>query len=337
MKKREQKDSGENIILFPGLEKRLIEKGLEAVKLKDFKNAVHYLEDALSLDPDNSEIHIGLVLAYFESGNLHKSKKLAESMLQKDIGNYIDIMELYLMILVQLGQYAEIITAIEGLLEEKEVPKEKYEHFSTMLAFSRKHVHLAPIEIEEEHEDIKEHEPINFFAVLDQNEQIQIAAKLAQSNIRNQLEGIEEYLRDQDGQYFFKTILLNVLAEHGFERSVLVNKGGKQKQVIPADMHNWDDQEQYNEIIGILEAGISQEDPILYENTKEIIKRHYFLLYPFEVESISSNALAAAYHRLVTNYFGIEISLEELEALYEVEEREIHAASEHISALEEIS
>ncbi|WP_080844548.1 tetratricopeptide repeat protein [Cytobacillus gottheilii] len=337
MKKREQKNSNDNIILFPGLEQRLIEKGLEAVKQKDFKHAVRYLEEAILLDPENSEIHIGLVLAYFESGNLQKSKRLAENMLQADIGNYIDIMDLYLMILVQLGHYAEIITAIEGLLEEKEVPSEKYEHFSTLLAFSRKQIQSAPIEIEEEQETFSELEHINFFALHDQNEQIQIAAKLAQSNIQNHLQGIEEYLKDENGQYFFKTILLNVLAEHGIERSVLVNKGGRQQLVIPAEMLNWNDQEQYSEVIGILEAIISQEDPILYENTKEIIKRHFFLLYPFEVESISSKALAAAYHRLVTDYFGLETSSEELEALYEVEERKIQAASEYISALEEIS
>src|SRR5690606_39227335 len=126
MRRPERKKTNSKIILFPDLEKRLLEKGLESLQQNKFTEAIDYFENAIEIEPESSEIHIGLVLAYFESGELHKAKERANYMLQSGIGDYIQVIDLYLMILVQLHQYDEIIATIEVLLEEREIPKEKF-------------------------------------------------------------------------------------------------------------------------------------------------------------------------------------------------------------------
>ncbi|WP_318508149.1 tetratricopeptide repeat protein [Bacillus sp. T3] len=138
MKKRERFKKNGNIILFPDLDKRLVEKGLDQLKQKNFSAAIELLNEASQLNPDNEDVFIGLVLAYFEAGNYNEANKLAKKLLQTGIGDYFKIVDMYIMILVQQHEYAEIVMTIEALLEEKEVPPEKIEHFMNMLQFSRK-------------------------------------------------------------------------------------------------------------------------------------------------------------------------------------------------------
>lgn len=119
MGKRERKNQNNKIILFPGLEKRLLEKGLESFQQKRYQESILFFEEAMEMEPENTDVHIGLVLAYYEAGELEKAKELANKMLQTGIGDYIQVMDLYLMILVQLHQYSEIAAMIEVLLEER--------------------------------------------------------------------------------------------------------------------------------------------------------------------------------------------------------------------------
>ena len=56
----------------------------------------------------------------------------------KGIGDYFQMVDLYLTILIQLHEYQEIVITIEALLDEKEIPPEKHDHFLTILQFSRR-------------------------------------------------------------------------------------------------------------------------------------------------------------------------------------------------------
>ncbi|MCL6574313.1 MAG: tetratricopeptide repeat protein, partial [Bacillus sp. (in: Bacteria)] len=138
MKKRERVKRKDNVIYFPGLEKGLTKKGLDYLEKKKYTEAINLLEDAKELDPDNDDVLVGLVLAYFEAGSFKKAKELANEMLLKGIGDYFQTVDLYLTVLIQLHEYHEIIETIEALLEEKEIPPEKYDHFLTILQFSQR-------------------------------------------------------------------------------------------------------------------------------------------------------------------------------------------------------
>ena len=55
-----------NIIKFPGLEKKLLEKGLENLQSRNYNEAVLIFEQCIDLDPSNQDSYIGLLLAYFD-------------------------------------------------------------------------------------------------------------------------------------------------------------------------------------------------------------------------------------------------------------------------------
>jgi tetratricopeptide (TPR) repeat protein len=335
MKKRDRKKLNDKVILFPDLEKRLLEKGLEKMQQKRFREATEHLEEAKQLDPENSDIHIGLVLAYFEWGSLQKAKEIAADMLQKGIGEYIQIIDLYLMILVQLHQYDEIVTTIEILLEEKEIPMEKYESFTQMLEFSRRMAMQKPKK--ENEEAIEEWDKdLDLFSIKTQQEQMNIAAQLAARNIRSYIGEINTYLQSKEGSPFFKTMLLNVLIEHEYNKEVLVEKMGKTLSIIPAQLPPVHKQPEIKSLLTLLSSQIEHEDPILFENIKSLINRHSFLLYPFPLVTYEENAFAAAYHALAAEYLGLSID-EDLLLLYHVKMEEMKAAQLLIRRLEEIS
>ncbi|MFE8696919.1 tetratricopeptide repeat protein [Cytobacillus sp. FJAT-53684] len=337
MKKRDRKKLNDKVILFPDLEKRLLEKGLEKMKQKRFREAIDLFEEANQLEPENSDVHIGLVLAHFELGSLQKAKELANDMLQKGIGEYFQIIDFYLMILVQLHQYDEIVTTIEILLEEKEIPVEKYENFARMLEFSRRMVKASTtIEVEQAPPEDYDEE-IDLFSYIDQQEQMMLAAKLAERNIRSYVDRIKNYLTSNQGDLFFKTLLLNVLSEHEYDKEIKVRKLDRELSVIPANLpavHELPDMEL---ILRLLSDQIEHDDPILFENSKSLINRHFFILYPFSFDSFKENVWAAAYHSLAAEYCGIQYSYEDFALSYQVKMEEMNQAHAFLMKLEEIS
>src|SRR3954465_5389193 len=186
MKKREQVKRKDNIIFFPGLDKRLADKGLESLEKKKFHEAIPLLEEARELDPDNENILIGLVLAYFEAGAFKKAKVLANEMLLKGLGDYFQMVDLYLTILIQLHEYREIVSTIEALIDEREIPPEKQDHFFTILQFSRRMAEGREQQtVEQEQEEEESESPtLNLLSNDDINEQMLIIANLAEKNIR---------------------------------------------------------------------------------------------------------------------------------------------------------
>ncbi len=327
-----------NVILFPDLERRLKEKGLDCLKEKKYREAIELFEEAKKLEPENSDIYIGLILSYYETGSLNKAKKLVRFVLQEGIGDYIKMVDLYIMILVQLHEYEEIISTIEGLLEDNQIPKDKYEHFSKMLHFSRK-MSSARTEKKEKQADYKHDadQELKLFIDQDPREMMMRIAKLADENIRPYLKDIKRYLLLAEGHPFLKTMLLNVLKEHEYDQSVDVEKFGKQKSIIPIELEDIHRQSQAKSIKKIVKEALENDDPILFENIKSLIERHFFLIYPFKLEPVTNDAWAAAYHYIVNQYYGKDENITKYAELYNIEKEEIEQAQMVIRELEEIS
>ena len=122
----------DNVIYFPGLEKRLLEKGLENLHRKNYDEAIALLESAINLEPKNNDSHIGLLLAYFDAGMVEHAMNLAKEMIQDGIGNGFETMDIYIMLLIQTHKYNEVVTVIEELLNESNIPEENAQHFSSV-------------------------------------------------------------------------------------------------------------------------------------------------------------------------------------------------------------
>lgn len=338
MKKRELLKRKDNVIFFPGFEKRLISKGIENLHNKKFSDAIDLLELAREYDPDNDEILIGLVMAYFEASAFEKAREIAKEILLKGVGDYFQMVDLYLTVLIQLHEYEEIITTIELLLDEKEVPPDKFDHFLTILQFSKKMLqNPAPAVERKQQKEENNPQKLNLFSLNGVNEQMLLVSNLAEKNIRPYFQEIAEYLRAKTGNFFLKTILLTLLKEQEIDSPVTVNKFEVRKNVIPVKLPEVRQQPKMLEVKAALENHLESRNPVLYQNIITLVERIFFISYPMELEPANAFAWAAAFHFLAEEYHGFQSEIAEVAKEYEVEPEEMEQAIRQVERIEEIS
>jgi len=337
MKNSERAKRNDNVIPFPGVEKRLAEKGLDYLNRKKYNQAIDYLEEARELTPDNEEVLIGLVLAYFEVSAFQKARVLAKEMLLKGVGDYFQLVELYLTILIQLHEYQEIVTVIEALLEEKEIPPSKYQHFSTLLQFSRKMAENGEVELTDTYVEEKSPQSLNLLALKNINEQMLVISQLTEKNIRPYITEIEDYLKAEAGHPFLKSMLLMLLKEQEIDRDVAVQKFNLEEEVNPARLPEVSQQPRMLEIKSLLETHLESRNPVLYDNVISLVDRIFFISFPFELQPNESAAWAAAFQLLGHEYHGVSVGIAEIANEYEVKQEEIEEAARQIERIEKIS
>ena len=337
MNNRKQVKKVDNVIQFPNLERRLVEKGLEQLHQKKFHEAIPLLEQAILLDPFNSDSQMGLVLAYFDAGMVDKAKQLVGKMLFEGIGDYFEIMNLYLMLLVQVHKYDEVVSVLEELFVSEKIPKEQFENFNRLLHFSRRMLD-TPIQQENENERYNEpHKELNLAQYQDSGAQIGLAAELKERNIQPYLMELIDYLQSNDGGAFFKSLILNILRDHLYDQPVLIQKFGRKITVIPKTLTSLNDNPQLEDITKAIGQRLENEDPILYDHIKKLVERQFFLLYPFKLEPDDVAIWAAAYHSLGNEYYGNRDTDDELMDSYHVLQMDMKKADSFIRMIEEIS
>ncbi|HLO10902.1 MAG TPA: tetratricopeptide repeat protein [Pseudoneobacillus sp.] len=336
MKKRKSsKPHKDNIFLFPNVDKLLMEKGLDSLQNKKFDEAIEFLSKAQELDHENEEVGLGLTIAYFESGNLLAAKKLTQNNLQKGLGDYFQLMDLYIMILLQLNEYEEIVSTIQALLDEREIPGEKLDNFIKILEFSKRKLESDRNRTIDS--SIEENKEFDLFQYESLNDQFFAVAKLSDKNVRAYLHGMKEYLTSSQGHPFIKTMLLQLLKEQEIHEEIRIEKFSQKKTVVPAQLVHFEEFESTIQIKEFLKSSIEQKNPILFENINSIVDRHSFLLFPLDRKPSDPFIWAAAYHFIALEYFGETVSLGEIAEKYKILESSLIHVMAFIRELEEIS
>ncbi|MDQ0414152.1 MULTISPECIES: tetratricopeptide repeat protein [Mesobacillus] len=335
---KKQDSNKDNLILFPGLGMRLLEKGLEYLKQQKYRDALQYLEQALEFEPENSDLYVGLVLAHYETGNLKQAKEIAAEMLKSGRGDYGKVIEIYLMILVQLNEYQEVVTTIEGLLEEQEIPREKHEHFMKMLEFGRKMNNGAEKQEGTERDDEQPEElEFDLFVLADINKQALALGNLTNVNIRPYIKGLKKYAESEEGNPFIKTMLVNILREQEYSEEMAVSKFGWKESFTPALLPDVKEYMEASGVLPLLADVIENDDPVLNEQVQSLVERYFFLLYPFKTPVGSPNDWAGAIHFIANEYYGFDNPLGEFADLYSSHHEEAAKVLRFIRELEEIS
>ena len=118
-----------NVIVFPGTFEKLVEKGLASVEKGEFEQAVKAFDQAIVYEPDYPEFLGPYAVALYETKDFERAKEIAARLLHSGAANYIDAMELYLTISIQLQQYEEVEMTIGTLIDEGVVPNAKLNKF----------------------------------------------------------------------------------------------------------------------------------------------------------------------------------------------------------------
>ncbi len=308
--KSERKD--EKVIPFPNLAQLLLKKGMQAMEEKKFKNARELFGQAYELEPEDEDINIGLALSLVELGNYQDAKAIVNKMMGNGIGEYFHVINIYLMILLQLNEHREIISVVEALLEENQVPEGRVESLEHLLAMSKRIVEQGS---EQEYSDdfpefkvespqIQEEEIKVILETGTMQEQFFMLSSLAGQNIRPWVGLLCQYLIEEKHP-FLKTFTLSILKEQEVDKIVEVDKFGQTITVNIVDLPIVEETHFLSDIHKTLRDRLENNNPIMFEQAMEMVKRHNILLYPLNIPNLEG--WAEGYYRIVSEAYGIDL------------------------------
>ncbi|MGM7682448.1 tetratricopeptide repeat protein [Cytobacillus sp. Hm23] len=326
----------ENILPFPNLKERLIEKGFDQLQHKQFQEALLLFDQAGELERDHPEIELGTVLCLFELNRFEEAKEICNSMLQKGIGDYYQVLQIYTSILLQQGHYNEIITTIEAILQEGNIPSEYAENLFKLLDFSRK-MNVNNVE-SGNNDNIAEGD--TFDQMLNQGDDIEEHWKAIQllrnQNVRRERQTIETYLINPNKSPLIKSALLQVLMEQEVEFDISIIKFNRDITIKPTELLDSREDPFTKEVLTILEKNVLNENPTLYEVIQEIWFRHLFILFPLYPEPKEANLWAAALHIIALEMQGFDHDRHSIVSKYDVNNEQLMQACEAIYKIEDL-
>ncbi|WP_449537162.1 tetratricopeptide repeat protein [Ferdinandcohnia sp. Marseille-Q9671] len=336
MKKDTNRNKQEKIIQFPKLKERLMEKGLDALTNKKFKEALSLLLQAQEMEEGNHEIELGIVICLFELGELEQAKENCLAMLKEDIGDYFHVLQIYVTILIQLGQYDEVKTTIEAVLDEDSVPPEYLDTLTQLLELSSRMLYSDDVgeEVEISSEEIMEQLRTTLYNEDNIAKQIALVQSIKDLNVRKYLELLVPFLSMKEKHPIVKTIIMQLLVENKVDMEIEAEKFGEVVTVNPSELEDPSVSPITSRILSILEEKLENENPSLFETAKELWLRHLFVLYPFTLEEENPSMYAAALHLYSSELHGLDIENRTLEQYYGVSLFELKFTLEKLEKVE---
>lgn len=300
-----------NVVPFPNLPARLLEKGMSSLKAKQFKESLSCFLQLLELEPGHPQGHLGVVLSLIELGQLHEAKVRAEKMLKQGVGEYFDVLQIYLSVLIQLSEYETVVSVVEAVLEEHQLPAAQAESFYQLLHFSRKMVEdpepVFDLPAEPAKDSSKEIETLRTMMASGEIHNQWIAIQqLSFLDIEDTLPVYREYLKNEEGHPGIKTMALNFLKSKDISETLSVHKFGNTYSISISELHDVYDDAFNMQVKKELEDKLEQENPTLSEFALTIWWDYILAIYPQVPEPSDAHFWAAALHRAAEKLSGME-------------------------------
>ncbi|MFA9558641.1 tetratricopeptide repeat protein [Evansella sp. AB-rgal1] len=328
-----------NVILFPGLVSKLIEKGMSSLKEKKFYDALQYFQESTELEPTHPQARYGLVITNIELNRLTEAKKHCESMLREGIGQYYEVLQVYVSILIQLGDYQEVEVLLETVISEEKLPAKMAESFYQLLNFSRQ-MTKPSVENEEEpnfeetlEEVGKKEEWLHLLEQGELDQQWGAIQKLSQINSKDVEKAYKSFLLG-DGNPVLKSYILQMLKELNIKGTIEVHKFG---ETFTVDVDSLEDvfHEQFGtNVIKKLDEELGQDSPSLFEMVQQVWWHFLFALYPKAPKPTNESIWAASLHMLGTILMNDPQEVHEIAERYLVSEEEVTKAVQQMKEIE---
>ncbi|MBM7096548.1 tetratricopeptide repeat protein [Bacillus sp. H-16] len=341
-KQKKGQGQEDNVIMFPGLVARLVDKGMEALKEKKHYDALRYFQQSAELEPTHSQARYGLVITNIELNRLDEAKTYCESMLKEGIGQYYEVLQVYVSLLVQLGKYEEVVTMLESVMAEDKLPPKMAESFYQLLEFSRQMTNHHQTGILEDEEPVDQFSsPDEWIKTLergDPNQQWGALKKLSQVNTAKVVEAYRAFLEDKENDPVLKSYVMQMMKDMNIEGKFVVHKFGDTYTVQMNELEDVFHERFGNEVVRVLEDHLGQDNPTVVEMVMQVWWHYLFAIYPKSPDPYETKVWAAALH-----YLGLSLLMEDddknmeiddIIVLYKTSERPVKAAIKHIRSIE---
>jgi len=313
----------DNVVVFPGTVEKLIARAHEYVENYQYDLANKSFEEALQYT-EGDEVTLS-VYAYslYETKSYEKAKEVCEQLLSIGPTMYLEVMELYLTICMQLKQYKQVESIITSLLEEGAIPEEQIDKFERL-----KDINSNIADNAKKQEDIisnvneidQELFQLENFMSLPPNKQLNLVHELTTMNIRPIMHLLKAIVENENTHPFIKSIVLILLVEQQVDVNILIRKFGIEKNVNPSKMDLPTKMPQYIAVSKLIIEKLEKE-PSTLEMVEYLISKHAIVTYPFEWLHYETEDVATSYIDLVRTMFGTvqEMDYELVEFLQNLE------------------
>ncbi len=327
-----------NVVLFPNLPARLLEKGMSSLKAKQFKESLSCFLQLLEIEPGHSQGHLGVVLSLIELGQLQEAKIRADKMLKQGIGEYFDVLQIYLSVLIQLSEYESVVSVVEAVLEEHQLPAAQAESFYQLLHFSRKMTDdpEQPIDLSPEpHQDrSKEIETLrNMMTSGEIHNQWIAMQQLSYMNPEDTIAVYREFLENEEGNPGIKTMALNYLKSKDIQETVTLHKFGNTYSINIQELHDVYEDPFNLEVKKELEDRLEQDNPTLTEFAVTIWWDYILAIYPQVPEPADSHYWARALQCAAGKLSGMD-TCDAIESKIEIHPESLEKAVEQLLDIE---
>lgn len=335
--KDERPPKKENVILFPGLVTKLVEKGMTALKEKKHKEALEFFLQTLELEEEHPQGRLGVVLSYIELGMLQEAVEQSEEMLNQDIGDYYDVLQIHISLLIQLGQYQEVVAILEVVLAEDKIPSNYAESFYQLLHFSRQ---MSEDAITEEGNDVDDkavEEAKKLLHSKDPASQWKGVQKLRNLNTDDVKDVLIAYLNDNENDLLIKSYVLQMIKEKKVDKLVKVVKLGKSLEINPIELPDFEENKFGIEVTKLLEEELENDNPTMLVIALELWWQYLFALFPLQPEPSNNKFWAAVIHIAALDSHSMDFDELEIAKTYQVNVKEVlHKVSEVINIQEQL-
>ncbi|WCH46634.1 DUF3196 family protein [Lysinibacillus sp. OF-1] len=293
----------DNIVVFPGTVQTLLREGHMFAENYQYEKAVASFEKAFVYEAGDEFALSAYAFALYELKDYDKAKGVCEQLFTMGTTLYVEVMELYITICMQLKEYHQVETLITTLLEENVLPHDQVEKFERLKSLNRevsKNLEKrenAQLLIEEQEYELEK------FCALTPNEQSIRLHRLMDTNVRQLKTALKAIIECSTIHPFVQSLALILLVEQEVAIDVTVAKFKQTKNVNPVQLVLPNQLPQYGEIKNIIEKKLEQ-DPTTLEMVQYLMAKHAIVTYPFEWHPFEADDVAYSYIDFVSAMLG---------------------------------
>ncbi|MFC4711844.1 tetratricopeptide repeat protein [Planococcus dechangensis] len=289
-----------NVIVFPTTVTRLLTEGMTSLKNERYEEARDKLYQVLVYEPEHAAALGGYAYSLYELGDYEEALEVVKELLRIGPIHYLETMELYISILMQVKEFQEAEKMIEVLIEENVLPAERLEQFHQLRELNER---IADSTASFK-KDVERYatEPFLQLSPLEQEQRVTELPKDAYAAMQKQL---QKLIAHPQVDWVAKSYLLLMLREQGLSGTVHLEKFHYMREfAIEALPDPLKDTRLLN-IRMMLESALEKE-PAKLQMAMELVDRHIYLLYPFFWEDFEEADIAEAYRLYLDSLFSGE-------------------------------
>ncbi|CAM3108109.1 DUF3196 domain-containing protein [Filibacter tadaridae] len=292
----------ENIVVFPGTFEKLVETGHTFVDQEEYEKAVKAFDQAIQYEPDYPDFLGPYAVSLYEIKEFERAKEIAARLLHTGTTDYIDAMELYLTISIQLQEYEEVEMTIGAIMDEGIVPEDMMKKFNYLRELNTR---LSERYMENAFETPAIVFTVDEFIAMDTLSQQYALASLEGSDLSSIAPVMHQIIELSELSPLVITFALTLLHQTAYSEEVTVSKFGGKKTIIPAEMTLPGQDVMTADVLVAVEEQL-QKDPSRLDMVRGLIEKFAITAFPFDWGDYTPEDVATAYIQYIESLFSGE-------------------------------